>query len=61
VYRWLAGLLFLLAAVTCAQAHELLDRLDACIGHLDQNLDVGYERIAAQCPELTAALAHERE
>ncbi len=59
MHRWLAALLFLFAGVTCAQAHELLDRLDACIGHLDQNLDVGYARIAARCPELTAALAHE--
>lgn len=59
MHRWLAGLLFLLAGVTCAQAHELLDRLDACIEHLDQNLDVGYERIAARCPEVTAALGHE--
>jgi hypothetical protein len=58
VHRWLAGLLFLLAGVTAAQAHELLDRLDACIGRLDQDLDVGYERVAARCPELTAALAH---
>jgi hypothetical protein len=58
VHRWLAGFLFLLAGVTAAHAHELLDRLDACIGRLDQDLDVGYERIAARCPELPSALAH---
>jgi hypothetical protein len=58
VHHWLAGVLFLLAGVNAAPAHELLDRLDACIGHLDRELDVGYERIAARCPELTAALAH---
>lgn len=54
---WLAGILCLLAGVTGAQAHELLDRLDTCVARLDQDLDVGYERIAARCPELTAALA----
>ncbi len=56
MYRWLAGLLFLLAAATAGEAHELLDRLDQCIGHLDPELDVGYERVAARCPELTASL-----
>ena len=58
MHRWLAGVLFFLAAATGAQAHELLDRLDSCIGHLDQELDVGYERIAARCPQLAANLAH---
>jgi hypothetical protein len=58
VHRWLAGVLFLLAGVSGAQAHELLERVDACVARLDQNLDVGYERIAARCPELTAALSH---
>lgn len=58
MHRWLAGVLYLLAGVTAAPAHELLDRLDACIGHLDHELDVGYERIAVKCPELTAALEH---
>jgi hypothetical protein len=58
VHRWLAGVLFLFAGVSAAPAHELLDRLDACVGRLDQDLDVGYERVAARCPELTASLAH---
>jgi hypothetical protein len=56
VHRWLAGVLFLLAGISGAQAHEVLERLDACVARLDQDLDVGYERIAARCPELTAAL-----
>ncbi|MBS0578500.1 MAG: DUF4129 domain-containing protein [Proteobacteria bacterium] len=52
--RWAAGLLFLLSGAV--QAHELLDRLDGCIQRLDPQLDVGYERIAARCPELVPAL-----
>ena len=57
MYRWLAGLLFLLAGAGSVQAHELLDQLDGCIKRLDAQLDVGYERIAARCPELAPALA----
>lgn len=30
--------------------------LDACASHLDPDLDVGYARVAARCPELTTAL-----
>jgi hypothetical protein len=60
VYRRLIGLLFLLAAATSAHGGELLGTLDECIGRLDQELDVGYERIAARCPELTPALAQSR-
>ncbi|HEY2808139.1 MAG TPA: hypothetical protein VGI91_05060 [Steroidobacteraceae bacterium] len=54
----LAGILLLLAGSSGAQAHELLDRLDACSARLDRELDVGYERIAARCPELAGALTH---
>ncbi len=56
--RWLAGILLLLAGVSGAHAHELLDRLDACAARLDHDLDVGYERIAARCPDLPAQLTH---
>ena len=56
--RWLAGILFLLAGSSGAHAHELLDRLDACVARLDRELDVGYERIAARCPELPGTLTH---
>jgi hypothetical protein len=55
VYRWFAGLLFLFAGAG-VQAHELLDQIDACTKQLDGQLDVGYERIAARCPELVPAL-----
>ena len=58
MHRWLAGVLFLLAGISGAQAHELLERIDACVARLDQELDVGYERVLARCPELPADLAH---
>ena len=58
MHRWLAGVLFLLAGISGAQAHELLERIDACVARLDQDLDVGYERVVARCPELPADLAH---
>jgi hypothetical protein len=57
VYRRLAALLVLVAAAGAAHAHELLDTIDTCIGRLDAQLDVGYERIAARCPQLAPALA----
>jgi hypothetical protein len=56
VRRWLAGVLFLLAGISGAQAHELLERIDACVARLDRELDVGYERVAARCPDLPADL-----
>ena len=57
--RWLAGILILLAGVAAARsAHELLERLDACAARLDHDLDVGYERVAARCPELAGELTH---
>ncbi len=31
--------------------------IDACVGRLDPQVDIGYERIAARCPELARALA----
>jgi hypothetical protein len=30
--------------------------IDNCVGHLDPQLDIGYDRIAARCPELTHQL-----
>jgi len=57
VRRWLAGVLFLLVGISGAQAHELLERIDACVARLDRELDVGYERVAARCPDLAPTLA----
>jgi hypothetical protein len=56
--RWLASVLCLLAGISAVHAHEVLERVDACVARLDQDLDVGYERVAARCPELAGALAH---
>jgi hypothetical protein len=52
------ALLLLLAALPAAQARTALDVLDACIAQLNPNLDVGYEKIAAHCPELAPSLMH---
>jgi hypothetical protein len=35
-----------------------LPALDACLGRLDPELDIGYDRIAARCPELAKQLDH---
>jgi hypothetical protein len=32
--------------------------VDSCIGRLDPELDIGYDRIAARCPELAQQLDH---
>jgi hypothetical protein len=58
VRRWLASVLCLLAGTSAVHAHEVLERVDACVARLDQDLDVGYERIATRCPELAGALTH---
>jgi Domain of unknown function (DUF4129) len=56
VTRALLGLLLAAAAVPCAQARDALQAIDQCLATLDSELDVGYARIAARCPDLTAAL-----
>jgi hypothetical protein len=57
VARTLLALLLAAAAVPCAQARDALRAIDECITALDSELDVGYARIAARCPGLTAALS----
>jgi len=54
--RALPALLLALAAAP-APAREALGALDACIAQLPPGLEAGYERIAARCPDLAAALA----
>ena len=54
--RALVALLLAAAAVPCAQARDALATIDDCVARLDSELDVGYARIAARCPDLTAAL-----
>src|SRR5215467_12922081 len=54
--RALLALLLALAAAP-APAREAVSALDACIAQLAPGLEAGYERIAARCPDLAAALA----
>lgn len=49
------ALLLVLAAAPCAQARDALAAIDACVAQLD-GLEVGYQRIAARCPDLTPSL-----
>jgi len=55
--RALTALLVLLAVAPAAPARDALDVLDGCIRQLDPGLDVGFEKIAARCPELAPSLA----
>jgi hypothetical protein len=50
-------LLPLLLAIPAAHASDPLQAIDDCLAHVDGPADVGYERIAARCPELTPALS----
>jgi hypothetical protein len=54
----LAALLMMAApaALLAADSPDPLATIDTCIKRLDPQLDVGYERVAARCPDLTAAL-----
>lgn len=54
--RALLALLLALAAVP-VPAREALSALDACIAQLPEGAEAGYQRIAARCPDLAAALA----
>ena len=63
--RFYAALLLLAAslapvlplhAATPPAAPDALAAIDACTARLDAPLDVGYERIAARCPDLAPAL-----
>src|SRR4051794_2130720 len=56
--RWRIGAALILLAAPL-QAAAPLDAgavIDACIPRLDPDLDVGYEHIAARCPDLGLAL-----
>jgi hypothetical protein len=55
--RALLALVLMLAAVPGAPAREALAALDSCIHQLEPELDVGYEKIAARCPDLKPSLA----
>src|ERR1700681_2571190 len=55
--RWLLALVLAAAGLPGAQARDALGAIDACLRQLDRNLDVGYQHIAARCPELAPSLA----
>ena len=55
--RWLLALLLAAAGLPGAQARDALGAIDACLRQLDRNLDVGYQHIAARCPDLAPSLA----
>ena len=55
--RVLLALLLAAVLLPCAQARDALEAIDDCVASLDTELDVGYARIAARCPSLTAALS----
>ena len=54
--RALLALLLAAALLPCAQARSALEAIDDCVARLDTELDLGYARITARCPDLTAAL-----
>ena len=55
--RWLLALAFAASALPAgAPARDALAALDACVAQLDHGQDVGYQRIAARCPDLTQSL-----
>lgn len=56
--RALLALLLVIAGAAHARTPDALTALDDCAGRLDSGLDVGFERIAARCPELAATLEH---
>src|ERR1700694_3372825 len=57
--RWLLALVLAAAGLPGgAEAHDALGAIDACLRQLDRGFDVGYQRIAARCPDLTPSLMH---
>jgi hypothetical protein len=54
--RAFLALVIALAGVPLAQGRDALAAIDACLPQLDAGLDVGYQRIAERCPDLTPSL-----
>ena len=54
--RCLLALILTLAGGGAAEARDALGAISACLPQLDPGLDVGYERVAARCPDLPASL-----
>ena len=51
-----AWILIAVGVSPSALGQEALDAIDGCIKRLDPQTDLGYERIAARCPDLTRRL-----
>jgi hypothetical protein len=56
VARVLLALLLVIAGAAQAREPDALAALADCAARLDPGEDIGYERVAARCPDLTAAL-----
>jgi hypothetical protein len=56
----LTALLILMtsAAAPIAAGQDVLGTIDSCTARLNTDIDIGYERIAARCPELVRGLDH---
>lgn len=54
--RWLLVWALAATGVQGAQTHNAVGFIDDCVRRLDRGLDVGYQRIAARCPDLTPIL-----
>src|SRR5690242_8097309 len=50
------GASILIAAIVSTNAFGQVDAIDHCVKRLDPQTDVGYERVAARCPDLTRQL-----
>jgi hypothetical protein len=55
--RWFLALILSAAGTTGAGARDALGAINGCLQQLDPALDVGYERVAARCPDLAPSLA----
>lgn len=58
-WRWVAAVTFALMAQmprTVCAAEDEFTAINACIARLDADVDVGFERIAARCPDLAQHL-----
>ncbi len=56
MHRLLLALVLALAGTPAVASRDALGAIDSCLRQLDPALDVGYEKIAARCPDLAPAL-----
>src|SRR5919197_859234 len=58
VYALVSGPVSGLVSAADVRATADLPDIGPCLAHLDPELDIGYDRIAARCPELVKQLDH---